>query len=430
MTRVLVQRGLVVLVLGACWAGQGSAFGATPRSFRSVHAVSDPAETASPFDLVRAAFGQEGQDMRLRLTTAGRWSLRGLQQQPESLCVDLYQPSARARTRLCLRVTAKRRLALRAIGLTSAGQERSTRPVAADVTRTDGRTVFASFAPGDVNIALGGYRWQATAQLAADACPAPPPPPAPGPGSPDAPEQQTPPPTTPEPCRDVAPARPRAARLFAVRAIGCSVPHPGFVLHGSRRHHAVALTFDDGPSSYTAGFLRVLERERVPAATFFEVGQQVGWFAARDRRMLRDGFVLGDHSWNHADLAGGGYGASAQMRSTNRALRRYTGFTPCLFRPPYGASSGALVADARAQDMATINWDVDPRDWSLPGSGAIYQRIVSSARNGSIVLMHDGGGPRSETLAALPEVISTLRHRGYDFVSVLDLLGGRMIYGR
>ncbi len=78
--------------------------------------------------------------------------------------------------------------------------------------------------------------------------------------------------------------------------------------------------------------------------------------------------------------------------------------------------------------MRTITWDVDPTDWSTPGTGAIYSRIVGAARPGSIILMHDGGGNRSETLAALPSIIDTLRSRGYKFETVTQLLGYQLIY--
>jgi peptidoglycan-N-acetylglucosamine deacetylase len=75
-----------------------------------------------------------------------------------------------------------------------------------------------------------------------------------------------------------------------------------------------------------------------------------------------------------------------------------------------------------------VTWDVDPTDWSTPGSEAIYSRVVGAVQPGSIVLMHDGGGPRGETLAALPRIIETLRGRGYRFATVTELLGHRMIY--
>ena len=78
--------------------------------------------------------------------------------------------------------------------------------------------------------------------------------------------------------------------------------------------------------------------------------------------------------------------------------------------------------------MRTITWDVDPTDWANPGTGAVYSRVVGAAQPGSIILMHDGGGARGGTLAALPAIIDTLRARGYGFATVTELLGHRMIY--
>jgi len=78
--------------------------------------------------------------------------------------------------------------------------------------------------------------------------------------------------------------------------------------------------------------------------------------------------------------------------------------------------------------MRTVVWDVDPYDWSNPGSGAVYSRVVSAAGAGSIIVMHDGGGDRSGTLAALPRIIDTLRARGYRFATVTALLGERLLY--
>ena len=108
-------------------------------------------------------------------------------------------------------------------------------------------------------------------------------------------------------------------------------------------------------------------------------------------------------------------------------IRDTTRFKPCLFRPPYGAIDGRLAAEAGAQKMKSILWDVDTNDWRTPGSGSIYSSIVS-AGSGSIVLMHDGGGYRSQTVAALGPAISNLKRRGYRLVTVSKLLGNRTIY--
>jgi peptidoglycan/xylan/chitin deacetylase (PgdA/CDA1 family) len=208
---------------------------------------------------------------------------------------------------------------------------------------------------------------------------------------------------------------------------GCKAGGASYRTSGPRDHHLVALTFDDGPWALTPKFYDVLEREQVPG-TFFLIGDQIHGQEKLLRRGLKDGFVFGDHTWTHANVSGDGPAAAHQLSSTKKAIRRATGFTPCLFRAPYGAVSGALIGEARSQRMNTIQWDVDPRDWSTPGADAIYSRIVSQTRPGSIVLMHDGGGPRQQTLSALPRVIATLRDRGYKFVTVPDLLGLELIY--
>jgi peptidoglycan/xylan/chitin deacetylase (PgdA/CDA1 family) len=116
------------------------------------------------------------------------------------------------------------------------------------------------------------------------------------------------------------------------------------------------------------------------------------------------------------------------MAATSNRINAVTGFRPCLFRPPGGAYDSRVVSDARSLGMTTVNWDVDPIDWSTPGSDAIYQRVVSHVQPGSIVLMHDGGGNRSQTVAALPRIIQNLKGRGYHFSTVSQMLGQRTIW--
>jgi peptidoglycan/xylan/chitin deacetylase (PgdA/CDA1 family) len=219
----------------------------------------------------------------------------------------------------------------------------------------------------------------------------------------------------------------------AKRLVGCRPAGPSLVHAGSRARREIALTFDDGPwdDPPTIEFLRVLERFRVPA-TFFEVGEHIPQFdpgGSIERRMLADGDMIGDHTWSHPTMTWLSQDdARRQLESTARAIRRRTGFSPCLWRPPGGAVNSRLVSLARSLGMITVMWNVDPRDWALPGSGAIYQAVVDGARNGAIVIQHFGGGPRRETLAALPREIETLRRRGYRLVTVARLLRLRLVY--
>jgi peptidoglycan/xylan/chitin deacetylase (PgdA/CDA1 family) len=224
-------------------------------------------------------------------------------------------------------------------------------------------------------------------------------------------------------CAETLPATGASAfRLRPVRAVGCTGGSAGLVTNGPRDRRVVALTFDDGPSEYTDDFLAILREKSVPG-TFFEVGQEMPGREDVMRQILAEGNELGDHTMNHVEYPG-----YDQIAGAGARIRAYTHFTPCLFRPPGGGVNASVVATAGSLGMRTINWDVDPRDWSLPGTGAIYSNIVSHARNGSIILMHDGGGPRSETLAALPHVIDTLRARGFGFATVSELLGYRILY--
>ncbi|MDX6634247.1 MAG: peptidoglycan-N-acetylglucosamine deacetylase [Solirubrobacterales bacterium] len=214
----------------------------------------------------------------------------------------------------------------------------------------------------------------------------------------------------------------KSIRLRPVRAVGCTGGSAGLVTNGPRNRKVVALTFDDGPSDYTDDFLGVL-REKNVRATFFEVGQAMPGHAEAMRQILAQGNEIGDHTMDHVEFPD-----YAQIAGAAARIRSYTHFQPCLFRPPGGGVNDGIVATAGSLGMRTVNWDVDPRDWSNPGSEAIYANVVGHVQPGSIVVMHDGGGPRGETLAALPRIIDTLRGRGYRFATVTELLGGRILY--
>jgi peptidoglycan-N-acetylglucosamine deacetylase len=219
-----------------------------------------------------------------------------------------------------------------------------------------------------------------------------------------------------------------APTLF--RIVGCRDSAPALAYRdgpGSRR--LVAFGFDDGPGPETGAFVRMLERAHA-RATFFLIGRQVGTaFRPTLLRELRDGDVLGDHTFSHPDLVKSPE-VRGQLSSTIAAIRAQTGYTPCVFRPPYGDYDAGVVRTARALGMATVLWNVDPTDWARPGTAAIEQRVLAQVRPGSIVISHDGGGPRSQTLAAYPDIVSALRARGYRIVTIPELLGLRPIYVR
>jgi peptidoglycan-N-acetylglucosamine deacetylase len=203
---------------------------------------------------------------------------------------------------------------------------------------------------------------------------------------------------------------------------GCTHGGAPFVTHGPRGRKRIAIGFDDGPSDYTPSVLRVL-RNFDSHATFFEIGQETSGRAATMKKILAQGNEIGNHSLHH-ELDP----SSSSIHETDHLIRRATGFRPCDFRPPDGSVNSGLISRAHAQHLVTVNWEVDPRDWSNPGVGAITSNVINNAHNGSIVVMHDGGGDRSQTVAALPAILSHFRHRGYKFVTVAELLGHKFIY--
>jgi peptidoglycan-N-acetylglucosamine deacetylase len=213
----------------------------------------------------------------------------------------------------------------------------------------------------------------------------------------------------------------------AAALVGCVPAGEDLRFAGPQPTNDVALTFDDGPSSWTPAILGELERERA-VATFFVVGRQIAHNAGILRRMLRDGDALGNHSYSHPVLAGDGPYAHEQISETNALIWQASGYRPCLFRAPYGATSPELIADARSQGLLTTEWNVDPRDWSQPGVEAIVSTTLRQTQPGSIILLHDGGGVRAQTVEALPRIIRAIRERSLRLVTVPELLRLRPRY--
>lgn len=178
----------------------------------------------------------------------------------------------------------------------------------------------------------------------------------------------------------------------------------------------VYLTFDDGPNSlYTPRLLRILKRYHVPA-TFFLVGQALAADPGRATDLWLRGHAVGNHTWSHHDLT---YLSSVQVRqqltSTQRLMGRAGG--ACM-RPPYGAHNTAVDAVSASLGLSTVMWTVDPKDWQYQDTGHITTHVLGSVRDKSIVLLHDGGGPRAQTLAAVDALIPQLLWRGYEFRTV------------
>lgn len=185
----------------------------------------------------------------------------------------------------------------------------------------------------------------------------------------------------------------------------------------------VALTFDDGPWDGTDQLLNILRRLRVKAS-FFVIGRQIAGRESTLRRMRREGHVIGNHSWSHPMLTAlPADRVREELLWTQSQIQKASGYEPCLMRPPYGALSDVVMPSLKG--FRPVLWDVDAADWERPPAELIAERSLAGARPGSIILLHDGGGDRSQTIAAVPKIVKGLRRRGLSPVTLTKLLGLR-----
>lgn len=181
----------------------------------------------------------------------------------------------------------------------------------------------------------------------------------------------------------------------------------------------VALTFDDGGAGPWASMLSTLKAYHAHA-TFFPLGSYAAASPSLMRRTVAEGHAIGSHGWTHTAMTRQSYsGVRGEWIRSEAPWWNAAGATPVPYcRPPYGDYNGGTVAAAGAAGFTrVILWDVDPSDWSEPGSSVIAQRVLSHVRPGSIVCMH----LRGQTAAALPTILSGLRARGYKAVSLPEL---------
>jgi peptidoglycan/xylan/chitin deacetylase (PgdA/CDA1 family) len=176
---------------------------------------------------------------------------------------------------------------------------------------------------------------------------------------------------------------------------------------------AVALTFDDGPGPYTDDILNLLKQYNVKA-TFCVIGRQVHSYPSQIRRIVAEGHTLCNHTWDH-DLelrTRTPDQIRAELQMTNDAIHAIVpGAKIQYFRNPGGNFSAGTVSIAQSLGMKSLFWSVDPRDWAKPGTQVIIDNVLSRTRPGSIVLSHDGGGDRSQTVAAYRVLLPNLKSR-------------------
>ena len=211
-----------------------------------------------------------------------------------------------------------------------------------------------------------------------------------------------------------------------------SFPTPYVVQKYGKADREVALTFDDGPSAeYTPAILNILEAEHIPA-TFFVVGVNAESNIGLLKRIYDDGFEIGNHTFTHANLAEvNSERTRVELNATRRLIETVTGHSTVLFRPPYNADSEPQTVEeilpvevSRVENYYTIAESIDPEDWQEGISAdTIAARVIQQHTFGNIVLLHDAGGDRSQTVAALPRIISYFRSLGYRFVTPSQLMG-------
>ncbi len=202
----------------------------------------------------------------------------------------------------------------------------------------------------------------------------------------------------------------------------CS-PHGRTVRRRSgTKRKVVALTFDDGPSTATNRFLRVLERFDAHA-TFYVLGSLIPGREVVLQRAVAQGHSIGNHTLDHVNVRAGGATAKAQIIPTTTRIHKVTGVRPCTFRPPYGLRTRSLDRIVRDQRMLSILWNVDTSDFSGIPPDLIARSAIAGIRRGNIMLMHDGGGDELNTLAALPQILRAIKRRGFKAVTVPELFG-------
>ena len=206
------------------------------------------------------------------------------------------------------------------------------------------------------------------------------------------------------------------------KAIDSVLSYTPAITSGGNSGHELALTFDDGPGPYTQQLVGVLNRLHVHA-TFFAIGEEERYFSAGTALELHSGDVVGDHTETHPMMAS--LSAHDQREELVEQIARIEllgGPRPRLFRPPYGSFDATTFRLLRQLHLLMVLWSTDTSDYTLPGVPAIVQSALAGAHPGAIILMHDAGGDRSETIAALPAIVKGLRKKGLEPVTIPRLM--------
>ena len=205
--------------------------------------------------------------------------------------------------------------------------------------------------------------------------------------------------------------------------------HAHIIETGPTHVQAIGLTLDDGPSNYTAQVLDLLAKHGAHA-TFFMIGENVAPHRDAARLVAAGPYQIGNHSYTHPNFCSSEMTrnpnrvrvAQEEVRKATLAIEQATGVAPKLMRMPYGCNARWAEDAVQAMGYDLVFWSVDCRDWSRPGVDQIARISISQAKPGSIILLHDGGGDRSQTVRALEAILNGLHAKGLKVLTVGELM--------
>lgn len=203
---------------------------------------------------------------------------------------------------------------------------------------------------------------------------------------------------------------------------------PDIIWHVNTKNKMIALTFDDGPSpTFTPQILDILKKNNAKA-TFFVVAQRAEKLPDIVRRMVYEGHEVANHTYNHPYLNGiTEKEFQDELALADKTLIKVTGVKPKLFRPPGGYYNEKIVRVAKEMGYRVViwSWEQQSRDWANPGTAAIIRSVLKNAAGGNIVVFHDQGGNRTQTVQALQPIINGLKENGFKLVTVSDMYSGQ-----
>ncbi|WP_146547776.1 polysaccharide deacetylase family protein [Rummeliibacillus suwonensis] len=192
------------------------------------------------------------------------------------------------------------------------------------------------------------------------------------------------------------------------------------------KEKVIALTFDDGPDPrYTSQILEVLAKYDAKA-TFFMLGKSAEKYPEIVKRQFNEGHELANHTYSHPFKIGGSK-LKEELKKTNDIIYNITGYAPTLFRPVGGIYTDDIINTAKKSGYKVViwSWHLDTQDWKSPGVRKISKKVLDGASPGDVVLFHDGGGNRTQTIKALEQILPVLKKRGYKFVTVSELMAAK-----